>query len=471
MQPLTSSPTTPPIRSNFPSDFIWGVATSSYQIEGAHDVDGKGPSIWDTFCRESGVIADGSNGDTACQHYQRFEEDLDLIERLGVNAYRFSISWPRVQPKGQGDWNEAGFAFYDKLVRGLITRGIQVHITLNHWDLPQAMQDLGGWFNRETCHHFVRYATEVARRFGANAKSICTHNEPWVIAVLGHEMGVFAPGQKSRKTALQVAHHLLLSHGLSLKAIRGLGVKSELGIVLNLSPIYPASDSPEDLAKAKLDDGLIARWYLDPLYFGRYPSDVWQHLGDDVPEVFEGDMALICQPMDYLGVNYYTRNFSSSGNPWDVNSTGNEVTDMGWEVYPAGLTELLYRLHQDYAPACLRVTENGAAFKDVVHGGQVDDVRREAYFQSHILATLKAREQGVPVDAYFAWSLMDNFEWASGYEKRFGLIHVDYATQQRTFKRSARWYQQFLQTQLLGIPSTSTTSNTNVPNTSTERAS
>jgi beta-glucosidase len=442
----TKRPSSEPQRAQFPSDFIWGVATSSYQIEGAHDADGKGASIWDTFCREKGAIADGSNGDAACEHYERYNEDLDLIASLGVNAYRFSISWPRVQPTGQGDWNEPGFAFYDQLIRGLKARGIQVHITLNHWDLPQALQDLGGWANRQICQHFVGYATEVARRFGADAHSICTHNEPWVVAVLGHELGVFAPGQKSRKTAMQVAHHLLLSHGLSVQAIRQLGVQAELGIVLNLSPIYPASQSPEDLAKAKLDDGLIARWYLDPLCRGGYPSDVWQHLGDDAPEVVEGDMALIGQPLDYVGVNYYTRNFSSTGNPWDVKSTGNEVTDMGWEVYPEGLTELLVRLHQDYAPVRLRVTENGAAFKDVMQDGQIDDARREAYFQSHILATLRARELGVPVDAYFAWSLMDNFEWASGYEKRFGLIHVDYVTQRRTFKRSARWYQQFLQT-------------------------
>ena len=447
----------PPMRTQFPTDFIWGVATSSYQIEGAPTADGKGASIWDTFCRQAGAIADKSNGDVACEHYVRYEEDLDLIASLGVNAYRFSMSWPRVQPTGQGDWNEAGFAFYDNLIRGLKARGIQVHITLNHWDLPQALQDLGGWANREICHYFVGYATEVARRFGADASSICTHNEPWVVAVLGHEQGVFAPGLKSRKTALQVAHHLLLSHGMALQAMRAMGVPSELGIVLNLSPIYPASQSSEDLAKAKLDDGLIARWYLDPLYRGTYPADVWQHLGDDVPEVEEGDMALICQPLDYLGVNYYTRNFSSTGNPWDVKSTGNEVTDMGWEVYPAGLTELLVRLHQDYAPVRLRVTENGAAFKDVVQDGQIDDERRQAYFQSHIVATLKARAQGAPVDAYFAWSLMDNFEWASGYEKRFGLIHVDYATQRRTLKRSAHWYQQFLQAQMLGTPLTSRT--------------
>lgn len=431
-------------RQNFPVDFIWGVATSAYQIEGAAAQDGRGPSVWDAFCERPGAIADGSSGHVACDHYHRYEEDMDLITALGVNAYRFSISWSRVQPDGRGPWNEAGFAFYERLIEGLRARGLQVHITLNHWDMPQALQAIGGWAQRETCALFVRYALEVAQRFGARADSICTHNEPWVIAILGHELGVFAPGLKSRSTAMQVAHHLLLSHGMALHAIRQAGVRTELGIVLNLSPIYPASDRAADVEKAHLDDGLNARWYLDALCKGTYPCDVLAHLGADAPEVQAGDMATIAQPLDFLGVNYYTRNFSSTGNPWDVHSTGNEVTDMGWEVYPQGLTELLCRLHRDYPVRRLRVTENGAAFKDELVNGVVDDVRRESYLREHILATQLARDQGVPVDAYFAWSLMDNFEWASGYEKRFGLIHVDYATQKRTPKRSAHWYQQFL---------------------------
>ena len=431
-------------RQDFPSDFIWGVATSSYQIEGAHDRDGRGPSVWDVFCEQPGAIADGSDGKTACDHYHRYEEDLDLIAAMGVNAYRFSISWPRVQPEGQGAWNEAGFAFYERLIQALIARGIQVHITLNHWDLPQALQEQGGWARRETCALFVQYALEVARRFGDRTASLCTHNEPWVIAILGHELGVFAPGLKSRSTAMQVVHHLLLSHGMAVRAIREAGVRSELGIVLNLSPIYPASDSPADVQKAILDDGLNARFYLDALFKGCYPEDVLAHLGEDAPHVESGDMAIIAQPLDYLGVNYYTRNFSSTGNPWDVHSTGNEVTEMGWEVYPQGLTELLCRLHRDYPVKRLRVTENGAAFKDELREGEVRDARRQAYLRDHIQATWEARDQGVPVDAYFAWSLLDTFEWASGYEKRFGLVHVDYATQKRTPKQSARWYQQFL---------------------------
>lgn len=442
---MQTKPTPGLSRSDFPVDFIWGVATSSYQIEGAIDTDGKGLSVWDTFCQQPGHIADGTDGSLACDHYHRYAEDVELIASLGVNAYRLSMSWPRVQPLGEGAWNEPGFAFYERLIQRLVARGIQVHVTLNHWDMPQALQDQGGWANRSTCAHFVRYAQEVARRLGPHISSLCTHNEPWVIAVLGHELGVFAPGLKSRQTAMQVAHHLLLSHGMAVKAIREQGSAMELGIVLNLSPIYPASDSEADRQKAVMDDGLIARWYLDPLLKGHYPQDVWAHLGEDVPLVENGDMALICQPLDYLGVNYYTRNFSSSGNPWDVHSTGNEVTDMGWEVYPKGLTELLCRLHQDYPVRRFRVTENGAAFKDEFADGQVNDERREAYLRDHIQATHDARALGVPVDAYFAWSLMDNFEWASGFEKRFGLIHVDYHTQKRTLKRSALWYQKFLE--------------------------
>ena len=431
-------------RDLFPKDFKWGVATSSFQIEGAHDADGKGPSVWDTFCEMDGKIADASNGHVACEHYTRWPEDVELISRLGVNAYRFSMSWPRVQPDGQGAWNEAGFAFYDQLISALEQRGIELHLTLNHWDLPQALQDQGGWVNREVCGHFTRYAAEVARRFGHRVHSICTHNEPWVIAILGYEQGIFAPGIKSRTQAMQAVHHLLLSHGMALKAMRGLGLSTAMGIVLNLSPIYPASDDPQDVAKAHLDDGLILRLYMDALYKGVYPQDVMAHLGSDAPKVQQGDLETIAQANDFLGVNYYTRNFSSCGNPWDVTRTGNTVTDMGWEVYPQGLTELLCRLHTDYQPKCLWVTENGAAFKDQMVTGVIDDAQRLAYIRDHIAATHDAIQQGVPVGAYFAWSLMDNFEWASGYAKRFGIIHVDFETQKRTFKNSALWYQKFL---------------------------
>jgi beta-glucosidase len=431
-------------KQQFPRDFKWGVATSAYQIEGAHDADGKGPSVWDRFCQVPGKIADGSDGAVACEHYVRWQDDVELIAGLGVNAYRFSISWPRVQPDGQGAWNEAGFAFYERLIQALRARGIELHLTLNHWDLPQALQDQGGWAQRDICQHFTRYATEVAKRFGGLVSSICTHNEPWVVAVLGYELGIFAPGITSRAQAMAAMHHLLLSHGMALQAMRGLGLTTPMGIVLNLSPIYPASDKPEDVAKAWLDDGLNLRLYMDALFRAQYPADVLTHLGQDAPPVKPGDMATIAQALDFVGVNYYTRNFSSTGNPWDVHSTGNQVTDMGWEVYPQGLTELLCRMHKDYALPTVMITENGAAFKDALVDGVVNDAARLAYIRDHIAATWDAMQQGVPVGGYFAWSLMDNFEWASGYAKRFGLVHVDYQTQKRTLKNSALWYRAFV---------------------------
>lgn len=431
-------------RSLVGENFIWGVATSAFQIEGCTKQDGRGDSIWDTFCRLPGKIADGSDGTIACNHYNLWESDLDLISDLGVSAYRFSMSWSRVRPKGYGNWNEKGFSFYEKLIQGLCDRGIQPHLTLNHWDLPQALQDEGGWLSDRVCDLFVEYALEVNRRFGSKLASICTHNEPWVIAILGHEIGNFAPGLKSRKTAMQVSHNLLKSHGEAVFALRKEGCTAKLGIVLNMSPIYPATSSEEDVAKARLDDGLIVRWYMDSLMTGIYPQDVLEHLGDDAPKVADGDLQLISQPNDFIGLNYYTRNFSSNGNPWDAKSTGNLVTDMGWEVYPQGLTELLVRLNSDYEVKEFWVTENGAAFKDKLEDGVVDDCHRLSYLRDHIDATAKARELGVPVEAYFAWSLFDNFEWASGYEKRFGIYHVDYKTGKRTAKSSAYWYRDFL---------------------------
>ncbi len=431
-------------RADFPLDFIWGVATAAFQIEGAAREGGRGESVWDRFCAQPGNIADGSNGEVACDHYNRLPEDVAMIANMGITNYRFSIAWPRVQPDGQGVWNEEGFAFYDRLLSALESRGIAAHLTLNHWDLPQALQDQGGWANRETCQHFLRYAQEVTRRFGHRLATLVTHNEPWVIAVLGHENGIFAPGLKSRSVAFQVSHHLLLSHGMVVKALRDSHPQLKLGIVLNLSPIYPASDAQADLDKARLDDGYIVRWYMDPLFKGVYPADVWDDLGPDAPFVVEGDLQSIAQSLDFVGVNYYTRNFSSSGNPWDVRANAKRVTDMGWEVFPQGLTELLVRLTRDYAPKALMVTENGSAFVDHLVDGQVHDHERMEYLQEHIFACQRAIELGVPLKAYFAWSLMDNFEWASGYAKRFGLVYVDYPTQKRIVKSSGRWYADFL---------------------------
>ena len=429
----------------FPADFTWGVATSSFQIEGAAREDGKGESIWDRFCRQPGAIADSSHGDVACDHYHRLESDLDLIASLGVNAYRFSVSWPRVQPAGSGAWNDLGLDFYQRLVDGLQRRGIQPCMTLNHWDLPQALQERGGWADRDTVHRFVDYALGMARALGDRVGPISTHNEPWVMAILGHETGIFAPGVRDRKIASQVSHHLLLSHGMALQALRAQGHRNPLGIVLNLSPVVPATAASTDLDKTRLEDGKLLRWYMDPLFHGQYPADVLAALGTDAPTVQAGDMSVIATPIDWLGVNYYTRAVVSAADTYDVKSSGLPLTDMGWEIYPQGLTDLLVRLHNDYPVPPLYITENGGAFPDVMRHGRVADQDRCDYLAQHIEAVAAAMRKGVPMAGYMVWSLMDNFEWASGYEKRFGIVHVDYATLKRTPKDSAKWYRQFLQ--------------------------
>ncbi len=431
----------------FPNDFVWGVATSAFQIEGAARADGKGPSIWDSFCRVPGAIFDHSNGDTACDHYHRWPEDLDLIANLGVDAYRFSVSWPRVQPGGSGAWNAKGMDFYERLVDGLLQRGIRPYLTLNHWDLPDELQAGGGWANRDTVHRFVEYAIGISARMGDRVSAITTHNEPWVMAMLGHETGEFAPGIRNRSTAMQVAHHLLVSHGLALQALRAQGCKSRLGIVLNLSPVQPATASAADLARARLEDGRLLRWYMDPLFKGSYPVDVLEFLGLDAPQVQAGDLGAIATPMDFLGLNYYSRQVVSAQGPWDVHSGGHALTDMGWEVYPQGLTELLLRLHRDYPVPPLYVTENGGAFRDHPEHGRVPDPERTDYIARHIAAVADAMGQGVPMAGYMVWSLLDNFEWASGYAKRFGIVRVDYDTQRRTLKDSALWYRGFLANQ------------------------
>ena len=437
-------PLTVALAHPFPPDFVWGVATSSFQIEGAARLDGKGPSIWDSFCRVPGAIADHSNGDVACDHFHLWEQDLDLIADLGVDAYRFSVSWPRVRPGGSGAWNAAGMAFYERLVDGLLKRGIKPYLTLNHWDLPAELQAGGGWANRETVYRFVEYALGIGGRLGDRVAAITTHNEPWVMAMLGYETGTFAPGVKDRAAAMQAAHHLLLSHGLALQGLRARGCKARLGIVLNLSPVQPATDAPADTAKARFEDGRLLRWYMDPLFKASYPEDVLDFLGPDRPSIEPGDLQAIATPMDFLGLNYYSRSVASADGSWNIHTSGRAVTDMDWEVYPEGLTELLLRLHRDYRVPPLYVTENGGAFRDELIDGRVHDALRTDYIARHIAAVGEAMRQGVPMAGYMVWSLLDNFEWASGYQKRFGIVHVDYATQRRTPKDSALWYRQFL---------------------------
>jgi beta-glucosidase len=439
-----NSPDMRDLAARFPPGFTWGVATSSFQIEGAAAEGGKGESIWDSFCRVPGAIADGSDGSVACDHYHRLSDDLNLIAGLGVDAYRFSVSWPRVQPTGTGAWNNEGLDFYERMVDGLLARGIKPYLTLNHWDLPDALQAGGGWAHRDTVHHFVDYAVGMHQRLGDRVAAITTHNEPWVMAVLGHELGTFAPGIKDRRIAMQAARHLLLSHGLALRALRAHGCKAQLGIVLNLSPVQPATPSDADLAQARLEDGKLVRWYMDPLFGKSYPADILDYLGADAPQVLPGDMDIIATPMDFMGINYYSRSVASASGSWDVHSGGHGITDMGWEIYPQGLTELLVRLARDYDVPPMYVTENGGAFKDRLEHGQVHDSDRTDYIAQHIKAVADAMDQGVRMEGYMVWSLMDNFEWASGYAKRFGIVHVDYASQRRTLKDSALWYRQFL---------------------------
>lgn len=428
----------------FPSSFQWGVATSSYQIEGAVNEGGRAPSIWDTFSHQPGKVDNNDTGDVACDHYHRWQSDLDLIKALGVDAYRFSIAWPRVQPLGSGAWNPAGLAFYDRLTDGLLERGITPHVTLYHWDLPQALQDNGGWTSRDTAKRFADYAQTMAERLGDRAVSFSTHNEPWVTAVLGNQTGLFAPGLKDPVIARRVAHHLLLSHGLSLQAIRAAGVKAALGIVLNQSPATPATSSAEDVALAAREYALLVRWFAEPLLLGRYPT------APDLPvcEAIEpGDLETIAQPLDFLGINYYTRIWSSTSNPPVPAPHAQGTSDMGWENYPEGLTELLCGLKRDYPLPPVFITENGLANRDVLVDGKVDDQPRIEYMRTHLSALKAAIDAGVDVRGFFYWSLMDNFEWSSGYAKRFGLVHVDYQTQVRTPKESAHWYRRFIEQQ------------------------
>ncbi|NLD73134.1 MAG: beta-glucosidase [Chloroflexi bacterium] len=427
----------------FPEGFVWGTATSSYQIEGGRDE--RGDCIWDTFCRLPGKVAEGHTGDVANDHYHRYREDIALMADLGMRAYRFSICWPRVLPSGSGRPSAVGLDFYDRLVDALLAANIDPYVTLYHWDLPTALQSLGGWAARDTAQRFADYAGVVAERLGDRVKHWITHNEPWVVAFLGNHLGVHAPGWEDLSLALQVAHHVLYSHGLAVPAIRAASPGSEVGITLNFSPAYPASDGPEDVAAARRHDGQANRWFMDPLYRGEYPEDMWDLYGYQVPRVADGDLEVIRRPIDFLGVNYYTRavirHRPGAYLDYETVRPAGEYTAMDWEVYPQALTDLLVRLHEDYAPGSLYITENGCAYEDTLTpDGQVHDPARTEYYRLHLNACLDAIEQGVPLDGYFSWSLMDNFEWAFGYTRRFGLVYVDFATQARTPKDSARYY-------------------------------
>ncbi len=435
------------LAQQFAQPFFWGVATSAYQIEGGAADGGRAPSIWDTFSHTPGKIMDASSGDVACDHYHRFREDVQHIADLSVQSYRFSISWSRVQPLGQGAWNEEGFAFYANLIEALAQKKIAAHITLYHWDLPQALQDRGGWLNRDTAHHFAAYAKEVARRFGDRVASIATHNEPWCTANLGYGNGQFAPGVVDPVAALQVSHHLLLSHGLAMSAMRDQHVSAKLGIVLNQWTAEPATNNPADIAEAAWEYARSVQWFMDPIFKGRYPQIALDRMDLSRFHVGADDMAIIHQPLDFLGVNYYFRAYVSTESPPRKPEAKFGLTDMGWEIYPQGLRDLLIGIHKEYADHGLPeiyITENGVAFPDKVEAGRVHDQTRINFVRLHLNAVAEAKAAGVNIQGYFYWSLMDNFEWNSGYLRRFGLYYVDYATQQRIPKDSALWYRDFV---------------------------
>jgi beta-glucosidase len=427
-----------------PNGFVWGAATAAYQIEGAATEDGRGESVWDRFSATPGKVRNGDTGAIACDFYHRYPEDVVLMGDLGLDAFRFSIAWPRILPEGRGRVNEAGLDFYDRLVDELLAGGITPFPTLFHWDTPQVLEDAGGWTSRSTAEAFVEYTEAVVGRLGDRVTHWATHNEPWVVAWIGHGWGHHAPGKTSDADAIAVAHHLLLSHGWAVEAIRREAPDAEIGIVLNLSHVDAASDSPADADAAREMDGMANRWFLDPIFRGAYPTDLRYE-----PPVQDGDLAAISAPIDWLGVNNYfrfvVRGSGNGAGPQMVKDPDAPITDMGWEVHPDSLHTLLVRVANDYAPRAMYITENGAAYGDVRgHDGSVRDPERTAYLDGHIDAVLRAAADGAPIKGYFVWSFLDNFEWSLGYSKRFGIVYVDYHTLQRVPKESFYWYRDLI---------------------------
>ncbi len=432
---------TPP----FPDHFAWGAATASYQIEGAWDADGKGESIWDRFSHTPGKISDATNGDVACDHYHRYREDVALMRQLGLKAYRFSISWPRLQPAGFGRVNPAGLEFYDRLVDALLEARIDPYVTLHHWDLPQALQEKGGWLNRDVLAYFADYSALMAKNLGDRVKHWATFNEPNVIAEAGYAGGEHAPGVKGDgKSAWQVTHHLMVAHGMAVQALRAIDPALQLGIVLTEWITEPASDDPADVAAARQAWDSRETTFTHPIFRGHYHPLVVDAMGAAFPEIKAGDMALIAQKLDFLGINSYSRVVIGAQGRVDP-VPGSEYTDMGWEVCAPAFRRMLNRIHQDYDLPPIYITENGAAFPDRVSpDGKIHDDRRLDYLRQHLRQVRLAMQDGVEVRGYFAWSLLDNFEWAQGFTKRFGLIRVDYETQKRTIKDSGAWYAQVI---------------------------
>jgi len=456
---------------SFPANFLWGAATSSYQIEGAVKQDGRGSSIWDDFCYTEGKVANGDTGDVAIDHYNRMPQDLEIMSELGLQAYRFSIAWPRIKPLGRGQIEKRGLDFYDRLIDGLLARNIVPLPTLYHWDLPSALQQIGGWTNRDTSDYFAEYASVVVNKFRDRVDQWATLNEPWVSAFLGHAAGIHAPGLQDPAAAFAAAHNLMLAHGKAVGVIRDIAPKAKAGIVLNLAPVYLTEQAPDDHPahqSIKLQDAMLNRWWLDSMLKGSYP-EVLLNLGDMVTNsIQDGDLAEISRPIDWLGINYYQDSrsvpvFGNEAAPTTMDSTGNgampgtrgirmaepvgEVTDFGWSTTPDGLRKLLLMLTEDYENLPeMFITENGCAYDDPMVDGESHDQRRIDYVHAHLKSVEAAISAGANVKGYMVWSLFDNFEWAEGYRQRFGIIHVDFDTQVRTLRDSAHFYKEVIAT-------------------------
>lgn len=442
----------------FPNDFLWGAATASYQIEGAALEDGRGECIWTRYSHTPGKVVNGDTGDVACDHYHRYQEDIALMKQIGLPNYRFSISWPRLIPVGTGSINESGLDYYDRLTDALLRANIQPWVTLYHWDLPQALEDKGGWTNPDIVKWFADYTDLATRTLGDRVKNWITLNEPWCSSILGYLMGDHAPGVTDPIKAYQAAHYLLLAHGAAMPIIRRNVVEAKAGITLNLTPHLPASEHPDDARLARLEDGVANRWFLDPVFKGEYPADVVETLtrrgwldGLDLSAIKDAAV-----PMDFLGINYYMRWLHARvpGQP-DVSTIDfpatSRFTDMGWEINGAAFGDMIVRVHEEYKPAVIYVTENGAAFTEPESTTEavLEDPLRVAFYQEYLAGAAHAIQRGAPLKGYFAWSLMDNFEWSYGYGKRFGIVHVDYQTQKRTPKRSALYFGQVIKSNQL----------------------
>jgi len=436
-------------RAAFPSTFVWGTATAAYQVEGAAAEDGRGESIWDRFSATPGKVVNGHTGAVACDTYHRYAEDIGLMRSLGIGAFRLSVAWPRILPEGRGRVNQAGLDFYDRLVDDLLANGLDPYVTLYHWDLPQVLEDRGGWPARETVEAFTEYTEVVVSRLGDRVRHWITQNEPWVASWLGYGLGVHAPGRKSDSDALAAGHHILVAHGRAAEVLRREAPASEVGIAIDLVPMYPFSDNEADVEAAHREDGFRNRWFLEPVLGRGYPEDMLERYAEILPTIEDGDMDTIAAPLDFLGINYYTRSVVQAG-VGEVPAEGAEHTEMGWEVYPDGLYRLLVHLQTEYEPPELYITENGAAFADARENGRVPDSKRVSYLEGHLDAVVAAIAEGVPVRGYFLWSLLDNFEWAFGYSRRFGIVYVDFDTLERVPKDSFTWYRDFIATQRAG---------------------